>query len=135
MWRFRRPDELESVNLLEMAPVRLADWKERGDRVVVVRPRPTRSGVSGMIDRVLYLMSARRIRMDELGSYSWLCLDGELTVSQVANKLREKFGESVEPAEERLGHLVRVLRREGLVGLPGWDDEALRSNRGRALRS
>ncbi len=125
MWRRKRTDELEAVNLLEVTPVRLAEWEEKGERVVVVRPGPTRIGLAGIIDRLLYLLSARRIRLDSVGSFAWLKLDGELTVGQVAESLREEFGAKADPAEDRLGHLVRVFRREGLVAYRGWDDEVL----------
>lgn len=133
MLRRKRKDELEAVNLLEVTPVRLAEWEERSGRVVVSRPRSVKSGLAGMVDTLLFLLSARRIRLDSLGSSAWLNFDGEKSVGQVAKLLREEFGEKVEPAEERLGHLVRVFRREGLVAYPGWDDDVL--NRKRAADS
>ena len=126
LWRRKRPDELEAVNLLEVTPVRLAEWDERDGRVIVVRPQSTRAGLLGLVDRFLYLLSAKRIRLDAFGSFTWLQLNGERSVGQVVALLREEFGEEVEPAEERLGHLVRVFRREGLVAYRGWDDGVLR---------
>jgi hypothetical protein len=125
VWRRKRSDELESVNLLDVTPVRIAKWDEKAERVVLVRPKPSRKGLSGLVDRLLYLLSARRIRLDTVGSFAWLSLDGERTVGQVAAVLREKFGPDVEPAEDRLGHLVRVFHREGLVVYQGWDDDAI----------
>jgi len=124
-WRRKRPDQLEEVNLLEVIPVRLAEWTERLGHVVVVRPKTLRSGPLGWIDLLLYLLSARRIRLDAFGSFAWLQLDGERSVGQVVVLMREEFGEKVEPAEERLGHLVRVFRREGFVAYLGWDDGVL----------
>ena len=124
-WRRKRPDELETVNLLEVIPLRLAEWTETAGRVVVVRPKSMRAGPLGQIDLLLYLLSARRIRLDAFGSFAWLQLDGERSVGQVVTLLREEFGDKVEPVEERLGHLVRVFRREGFVAYPGWDDEVL----------
>ena len=127
MWRRRRRNDLEHVNLLDVTPVRIAEWVERGERVVVVRPQPTGGGFSGAIDRLLFLLSARRIRLDAVGSFAWLQLDGSRSVGQVAALLRQEFGEEVEPAEQRLGQLVRVLRREGLVAYRGWDEKVLKS--------
>jgi hypothetical protein len=69
-------------------------------------------------------MSASRIKLDEVGSYVWLRLDGERTVAELAGELDAEFGEEVRPAEERLGYLVRLLRKEALVAYPGWDDPA-----------
>ena len=126
LWRRKRADELETVNLLEVIPVRLAEWTETAGRVVVVRPKSMRAGLLGQIDLLLYLLSARRIRLDAFGSFAWLQLDGKRSVGQVVVLLREEFGDEVEPAEERLGHLIRVFRREGFVAYPGWDDDVLR---------
>jgi hypothetical protein len=74
------------------------------------------------MDRFFHKMSANRIRLDEVGSFAWLHLDGERTVGEVAGLLLEEFGEKVAPAEERLAHLVWLLRREGFLAYPGWDD-------------
>lgn len=122
--RLRRPkrDALAGVNVLALRPVRIAAWEERDGRVVLIRPGPTTSGLRGLWDRLLHQLSARRIRLDEIGSAAWLALDGDRTVAQVAVDLRADFGAAVEPAEDRLGHLVRVLRREGFLVYPGVDE-------------
>lgn len=125
MWKRRRVDELEAVNLLEVSPVRLADWTDSQGRVVIVRPRSLRPGLFGWIDLLLYLLSAKRIRLDAFGSFAWLQLNGERSVGEVVGLLRSEFGDEVEPAEERVGHLIRVFRREGFVAYPGWDEELL----------
>jgi hypothetical protein len=66
-------------------------------------------------------MAVKSLRLDEVGSFAWQLLDGEHTVGQVAVAVREHFGDAVEPAEERVGHLVRLLRQEGLIAYPEWD--------------
>ena len=95
MWKRRRSDELEAVNLLEMSPVRLADWTEKSGHVVLSRPKTSRAGLMGLIDHMLYLLSARRIRLDAFGSFAWLQLDGKRSVGQVVGLLREEFGADV----------------------------------------
>jgi hypothetical protein len=125
MWKRRRVDELEAVNLLEVSPVRLADWIEKQGRVIVVRPKFVRPGPLGLIDHVLHLLSARRIRLDAFGSFAWLQLDGTRSVGQVVVLLREEFGDKVEPVEERLGHLIRVFRSQQFVAYPRWDEQLL----------
>jgi hypothetical protein len=123
MGRKRREKDLEGINLLGLAPFRLADWEEVGGRVVVLRPPPGTRGLRGVMDRFFHRMSASRIRLDEVGSVAWRALDGNRTVAEVAAMLREEFGEGVHPVEERLGHLIWMMRREGLLGYPGWDEE------------
>jgi len=119
MNRKQRAKALEQVNLLELAPVRLAPWKEDGERVVIERPKPV--GWRHVGQHLRYWLAVRRIRLDVRGSAVWRCLDGATTVEQVAAALRADFGEEVEPAEERIGSLVRMLHAEDLLAFPGWD--------------
>lgn len=115
-WGSRRGRErLGDANLLELTPVREADWKDVDGRVVLERPRPSRRGLRGLVGQLSYLMAARRIRLDEIGSCSWLCFNGHTTVGEACAALRERFGDSVEPVEERLGGFVRHLRRDGFL--------------------
>ncbi len=118
MKRRRTHDPLAGVNLLELTPTRRAEWEDQGPRVVVIRPEPTTSGARLLLDRLLYQLSARRIRLDEHGSCVWRHVDGQRTVAEIAAALREQFGEVVEPAEERVGKLIQVFHREELVTYP-----------------
>ena len=117
----KRSHQLAQVDLLRIAPVRLAAWEESDGRVTVTRPRPVTGGLRGLAEWFSFWMSVRRIRLDEVGSFCWKLLDGRRTVGEVAAALRERFGETVDPAEERVGQFVRVLRYQGMLGYPGWD--------------
>lgn len=110
---------------LAVRPVRTAEWSERDDRVVVERPLPPISGLRGWLARVSALTGVRRVRLDETGSFAWRRFDGATSVGEVAKALREEREEPAEDVGERLVWFVRTLRREGLVGLPGRDDEAI----------
>ncbi len=118
----RGSDPLARVNLLEVAPARSARWEEVDGRVVVERPAVAGRGPKALLERLLRALSARRIRLDETGSFVWRQLDGRRTVAEIAERMRERFGDRVEPAEERLGRLIRLLRQENLVVYPGWDE-------------
>ena len=67
-------------------------------------------------------MGSKRVRLDEVGSHAWTLLDGRRTVAEVAAELRRRFGDRVEPAEDRLGTLLRMLHRGRLVGYAGYDE-------------
>lgn len=103
------------MDLLEIAPLRLAAWEERDDVVVVTRPR--RAGVKAWLQR---LLAPPRMRLDDRGSFVWRRLDGTTTVAAVIDEMRAEIGG--EDLEQRVGHFVRALRAEGLVAYPGWDD-------------
>lgn len=100
----------------------MAESEDEEGHVVLLRPPPKAQGLRGLMERFFHRMSAQRIRLDEVGSFAWRSLDGTRTVAEVAESMREEFGERVEPAEERLGHLVLIMRREGLLGYPGYDE-------------
>jgi len=109
-----KPD-LASVNVLDVTPVRLAAWEERGDRVVLIRPRPRAAWYLLPYEWLRYLLAVHRIQLDAVGSAAWLACDGARTTGDIASLLRDAFGETVEPVEQRLGQLVRRLRHEGLL--------------------
>ncbi len=117
-----REDPLATVNLLELRPVRRAEWREVDGRVVIERPRPTATGLRAASEWLSFLMSTRLIRLDPKGTFAWLRLDGARSVQQLAEEMRAEFGTEIEPAEERLGILIRQLRSQDLVAYPGWDE-------------
>ena len=90
--------------------------------MVLVRERPRVRGPRSLGRWLSYMMAPPRIRLDELGSFAWLALDGNTTVGTIAETVRERFGEAAEPAEQRLGQFVHILRRERLVSYPELDD-------------
>ena len=109
-----RKTKPESLNLLELVPHRIATWSEDGEKVVLQLPEPERSWRRAFA-LLSYKIWNKKVRLDEVGSFAWRLLDGQRTVAEVAEMLRQEFAEKVEPAEERLGVLVRMLHRGRLV--------------------
>lgn len=118
--------ELEEVNLLDLAPVRIAPWEDTSEGVVLIRSPPARRGLWTPLEWITYWMAPRRIKLDQVGSFSWKKLDGSSTVGEIATALRSHFGGDAEPAEDRLGRFVRLLRREQLIAFPGYDELAVK---------
>ncbi len=106
------------MNLLDLTPVAAAEAEEKDGRVVVIRPRPHTRGLRKPLDWLIYLLAVRRLQLDEVGSFCWRQMDGRRTAGGIAEALRTEFGDSVEPAEERLGTFIRLLQREELVEFP-----------------
>lgn len=94
-------------------------------RVVVERELPPTRGVTGWLRRLSFLTGVKKLRLDALGTAAWRRIDGSRTVAEVVDELRREFGDGCEPAEERLGMFLGLLRRERLIGYPGWDDERI----------
>jgi len=133
---------------LAVRPVRTAEWSEAApkereeaagepgeapaeNRVVVERPLPPVRGISSLLQRISALTGVRRLRLDGPGSSVWRRMDGSRTVGELAAELRSELGEPAEDAEARVVRFVTLLRREGLVALPGLDDERIAAWRSR----
>jgi hypothetical protein len=110
------------VDLMELEPVRCVPWREGLDgRVVIDRPRPPLDGLRGLIAGFSWLMTPRRILLDDLGSFAWRRLDGATKVRTLAGVMREAFPDSRDHLEERLGAHLRVMRRLRLIAFPDWE--------------
>ncbi len=105
-----------AVNLLDLVPVPTASSKLDGERVILIRPRP-RPGRRWLapVHWLIFQMAARELRLDDVGSFCWQNIDGKCTAGDIAERLRDRFGESVEPAEERIGKFFLSLQREELL--------------------
>lgn len=130
--RSKRP-KLEGLNLLDLTPVRVAEWTEQGDVVVVSRPAPLPFR-RAPLRWLSATAAAKRLRLDEVGSHAWRAMDGRTTVGDIAADLERTFGEAVEPAVERLGMLVRTMHDEGLVAYRGVDEPAGDEDRGQVIQ-
>ena len=104
-----------SQEFLALEPRRLLEWKTDSEsRAVLLRPK-FGSGLLGRILLSWFGPSHYRIRLDEVGTAIWVCLDGETPLVTVLSELKKKFGSRVEPAEERLRMFVDDMIRKKLI--------------------
>jgi len=90
---------------------------EPASRVMIERPMPPVRGLRSLLARISALTGAKRLRLDERGSFLWRRIDGDRTAEELAEALREAFGEAVEPAGERVARFLYNLDREQLIEL------------------
>ncbi len=113
-----RPHASEgAVAFWNACPRRLLDWRDLDDRrCVVLRPKFG----EGRIGRWLASKlgdSFYRIRLDDVGTFIWKACDGETPLTEISERLRQEFGERVEPAEERLARFVQSMLRSRMIGV------------------
>jgi hypothetical protein len=104
-----------SYNYLELTPVKLYKEEIGDDGLVnILIPRFTSSFA------VKYLLPKMRspnlkIKLDEIGSETWMLLDGEKKVNDISGKLQEKFGEKIHPVNERLTTFLTQLYKQKFI--------------------
>jgi hypothetical protein len=112
---FERRKILKNVNYLEIIPYRV--HKEEIDEkgfVTILIPKFKRKFANDFLTRTGKSLDVR-MKLDEFGSETWLQLDGKQNVSAIGKKLVLKFGEKIEPVEERLTRFLTNLYLQGFI--------------------
>ena len=98
-----------------MVPVRNVKWEtsEEG-HVVLLRPKYR----NGILARILLPRMKNpyfKIKLDEIGTAVWLLCDGESCVADIAENLKEEFGDKIEPCVGRLELFLAHLEGSGYL--------------------
>ena len=81
-----------------------------------------------MVHRGFYAWVAQRffhrprvshIALDAMGSFIFRHIDGQRTVGQLAELVREEFGQEAEPLYDRLVQYMRILQNNGFIFYAG----------------
>ncbi len=110
---------MNAVEFWNALPSRRFDWSQDADgRCVVLRPKLGEG-------RVGRWFAARlgdpcyRIRLDEFGTFVWKACDGQTPLTVIAERLRDEFGDRVEPTQERLGRFVQKMLQGRMIAVDG----------------
>lgn len=107
---FTRRKILKSTSASDLIPVRVHGHEIVDGKVVILAPKFKSAWVHALSPRTQKLFY--HIRLDELGSVTWLSISGDKTVSgittEVINKLGEK-GKAIEEAESRVEKFISLL--------------------------
>ncbi len=105
---FERRKILKSTSLLDLTPFRKIDHKlEEDGMATLLYPKFKNKKVSKYMlgNKTPYI----HMKLDEIGTASWLLIDGKKKVSQIANELSEKLGDKIHPVHDRLGKFLSQL--------------------------
>lgn len=84
--------------------------------MALLRPR-FGSGWLGRRLQALFRSRPYRVVLDDVGSFVWRRCDGAARVEEIALAMRARFGERVEPVEDRLVSFLQSLLRGRFVEL------------------
>jgi hypothetical protein len=107
-----------NTDMLHCVAIRHFEWKtdEETGYIIIIRPKYISTFWQSLFSPILKSKHFK-IKLDELGSASWLAMDGENTIEDIGKILAEKFGDSIEPIYERLIKFTMQLHREKFIDI------------------
>ncbi len=100
-----------SQNYLELVPKRtegLSFVTDEDNRVTL--EVENRGFFNRLFQLILKKPKISYIHLDDLGSFIWTAVDGKRTVFEIAESVKEAFGEKAEPLYERIVKYFEILK-------------------------
>lgn len=104
-----------SENYLERIPVHNEKygWSEEDGRVTI---EIENKGVWNRIfQKLLKKPEISYIHLDDMGSFIWLQTDGERSIIEIGEAVKERFGDEAEPLYERLSKYFQILNSYSFI--------------------
>ncbi|MEG8947201.1 PqqD family protein [Rosettibacter firmus] len=112
---FRSKKNLKYVNYLDLIPYHIASYETNEINLVTVLIPKFSSEFAKKYIMPRLKTPFIKLKLDELGSAAWLEIDGNKKVIDIANNLSEKFGNKIQPVEERLTKFLNQLYEQKLI--------------------
>lgn len=105
---------LKNANYLDLHPLKLHSEEINDNIVTVLIPKFKNKFIVKHIVPKLKSPDIK-LKLDEIGSATWLLLDGTKEVRTIAKLLLDKFGEKIEPVNQRLTKFLTNLYEQRLI--------------------
>lgn len=108
----------QQKNYLDLIPVRASGlaWNRDDEDIVVLEVENT-----GVFNRIAQKCFKRpkvtKVHMERFGSFLWPLIDGERTVKELADLLKERFGEEAEPLYPRVAKYMQIMESYHFISL------------------
>ncbi len=106
---------LKNTNTLDLTPIRLhSEEKDDDGMVTVIIPKFKNKFMVTFISPKLK-SDQFRIKLDKFGSAVWLMMNGKIKVDKIIKELKQKFGDELSEADERVVKFVFQLYSQGFI--------------------
>ena len=104
-----------TINYLELTPVRNYDHViEENGLVSVFVPKFDIKWIDTIMSRIVKSRFFKA-KLDEFGTETWLEMDGNKSVHLISEHLSQKFGEKINPVDERLTKFLSELYKYNFI--------------------
>jgi hypothetical protein len=106
---------LKKANYLDLHPLRLHSQEISDDNFVNVIIPKFKNKI--IVQYIVPKMKSPdiKLKLDEIGSATWLLMDGNKDVREISKLLLEKFGDKIEPVNQRLTKFLTGLYEQRLI--------------------
>ena len=103
-------------NCMDFIPVKSAalSWDTNEDGLITIH-MPHKGPFHWVTQKLLFYPEQSHIALDHLSSFVWEQIDGEKTIFQIAQEVRDQFGTQAEPLYERLLSYFRILKNNHFI--------------------
>jgi Coenzyme PQQ synthesis protein D (PqqD) len=112
---FFRKKSNPDINFLELTPVRNYEHEvEKNGLISVFVPKFDIKWLDKIMSRIIKSRFFKA-KLDEFGTETWLEIDGVKSVQMISNQLSKKFGEKINPVDERLTKFLSELYKYNFI--------------------
>jgi hypothetical protein len=106
---------LKKANYLDLHPLRLHNHEISDDNFINVIIPKFKNKI--IVQYIVPKMKSPdiKLKLDEIGSATWLLMDGIKDVREISKLLLEKFGDKIEPVNQRLTKFLTGLYEQRLI--------------------
>lgn len=103
-------------NYLDYIPKKMdkIHWEEKQDgliQIIIYRD----SLFEKIVRKLFFTPDKYRIDLDRMGSFIWTHIDGEKTVYEISQLIKDEFKEDAEPLYERLIQYMNILKNNKFI--------------------
>ena len=104
-----------TINYLELTPVRNYDHVvEDSGLISVLVPKFDIKWIDKIMSKIIKSRFFKA-KLDEFGTETWLEIDGVKSVQMISNQLSKKFGDKINPVNERLTKFLSELYKNNFI--------------------
>ena len=111
----KKKESIGQINFYKLIPLKNSKWqKDEKGLVTLLKPKFRHPLlVKHLLPRLKNPYF--KIRLDTVGSFIWTQCNGRCTVEELAENLEAKFGNKVQPVEERLTLFLQSLEKNHFI--------------------
>lgn len=108
----------QQKNYLDLIPERASGlaWTQDDDSLVVLEVENT-GAFNRLAQKFFKRPKVTKVHMERFGSFIWPLIDGERTVAELADLLKERFGEEAEPLYPRVAKYMQIMESYHFITL------------------